>query len=597
MLEKEFNNNKQLFVLSLLNSKKYKDTKKSIIENTQFLDSFASLKQRIWHLLNNDKTLHLCECNAQLKFKDLGSGYHQFCSRECKCKSSKTKEKFKNTCLLRFGTKTPAESKAVKDKTKQSNLIKYGVESHNQALEIKEKKRVVILEKYGVENVSQIKEVREKRKQTFLDRFGVENPNQAESIKEKKRKYFMNKFGGICPAKNAEVQNKLRIINSSKEVQDKTKKTVLAKYGVEHVAQNGEIKEKTRKKTLHVFYNKLLKGNRLQNILKPLFEFEEYKGSIKQSYKFQCLKCNNIFKDNISYNRVPRCLSCFPITNGHSLMEKDLIVWLQSLNIEIQESDRKLIRPLELDIYLPEFKLAIEFNGLFWHSELNDKDSNYHLNKTDMCLEKEIQLIHIFEDEWLNKQDIIKSIILAKIGKTKNVIYARNCDVREVDAKESALFLENNHLQGQNRQVSYSLGLCYNNELVQLIGIGKSRFNNNYDYELIRSCCKIDTVVVGGFERLLNNVNLKGSIISYVDRRFFSGNSYISWNFNGKTSPAYFYMKGYLNRESRFKYQKHKLEYLFPDIYDKDLTEWQIMQLNGYDRIWDCGNLVFSKVL
>ena len=130
--------------------------------------------------------------------------------------------------------------------------------------------------------------------------------------------------------------------------------------------------------------------------------------------------------------------------------------------------------------------------------------------------------------------------------------------------------------------------------LVQLISLSKPRYNKNFDYELIRSCSKLNTVVVGGFNKLIKNLPIQGSLISYVDRRYFTGNSYKNWKYIGETSPNYYYTKGY-QRESRIKYQKHKLARLFPDIHDDELTEWQIMQLAGYDRIWDCGNFVYVK--
>ena len=113
---------------------------------------------------------------------------------------------------------------------------------------------------------------------------------------------------------------------------------------------------------------------------------------------------------------------------------------------------------------------------------------------------------------------------------------------------------------------------------------------------MIRSCTKLNKIVIGGFDKLVKNLPIKGNILSYVDKRYFNGNGYKNWNYLGKTDPNYYYLdlKIYLNKQSRLKFQKHKLPKLFPDVYDKDLTEWEIMQLAGYDRIWDCGNLVYS---
>jgi len=239
--------------------------------------------------------------------------------------------------------------------------------------------------------------------------------------------------------------------------------------------------------------------------------------------------------------------------------------------------------------------MAIEFNGLFWHSELNGKNSNYHLNKTLECQEKGIQLIHIFEDEWIEKREIIKSIIKSKLNLITTKIPARKCIIQPVSNGEAFEFLDTNHLQGYISGTH--IGLFFNDKLVSILTYGKSRFNQNYKLEILRFCNEIDTVVVGSLSKLINHIN-SDSIITYIDLRYGTGNSYKKIGFRQLyvSKPNYFYMKDYLIRESRLKYQKHKLESIL-EQYDPNLTEWQNMQLNKYDRIWDCGNLVLFPCL
>ena len=305
-----------------------------------------------------------------------------------------------------------------------------------------------------------------------------------------------------------------------------------------------------------------------------------------------CKRCGNIFKNDLLNGNIPRCLICYPYNISN--IENKIHVWLSDLKLQnIVQNKRSIIPPLELDIYLPDYRIAIEINGLYWHSELNGKDKHYHIDKTNRCKEKGVQLIHIFEDEWINRQEIVKSIILNKLGMTQHKISARDCVFKELIKKDVYNFLFTNHIQDPIVG-KHNYGLFYENELVQLISLSKPRYNKNFDYELIRSCSKLNTVVVGGFNKLIKNLPIQGSLISYVDRRYFTGNSYKDWRYIGETSPNYYYTKGY-QRESRIKYQKHKLARLFPDIHDDELTEWQIMQLAGYDRIWDCGNFVYVK--
>jgi hypothetical protein len=209
-----------------------------------------------------------------------------------------------------------------------------------------------------------------------------------------------------------------------------------------------------------------------------------------------------------------------------------------------------------------------------------------------------IHLIHIFENEWndLIKQDIWKSIISNKLNKNQR-IYARNTDVMEISSDKSISFLEENHLQG-GVGAKYHIGLFYNNELVSVATFGKSRFNKNYDYELIRFANKKYTSVIGGFSKLLKyferNYNPK-NLITYADRRLSIGNLYekSGFEFLRDTNPNYFYTRDFKIIQSRHQFQKHKLNNLLEN-FDPDLSEHENMLNNNYYRIYDCGNKVYE---
>jgi hypothetical protein len=270
----------------------------------------------------------------------------------------------------------------------------------------------------------------------------------------------------------------------------------------------------------------------------------------------------------------------------------------------------------ELDVYIPEANVAIEFDGLYWHRYIpdNSRGKNYHLDKTMECEAKGIQLIHIFEDEWDKKKNIVKSKIDHIICADENpVIYARKCYVEEISTTDKNQFLEENHIQGKD-QSKIKLGLWYplNNEediLVSVMTFCKPRKalghknNTEYDYELSRFANNIEYRVIGSFGKLFkyfkNNYDFN-SIVTYADRRYSS-------NIRGETiyekngfvldhisKPNYWYLDYPCNKRfHRYEFRKSKLKEKFPELYSDDKTERQIMEEARYFRIYDCGNLVY----
>ncbi|QPX63106.1 putative homing endonuclease [Campylobacter phage F336] len=260
------------------------------------------------------------------------------------------------------------------------------------------------------------------------------------------------------------------------------------------------------------------------------------------------------------------------------------------------ENDYSILGDKELDFYLPDHNLAIECNGDYWHSESNGKDKNYHLDKTERCKEKGIQLLHIFESSWIEKKEIWTSIINNKLGKS-NKIMARKCVIKEVPKTEEKEFLDINHLQGFTGS-SICYGLYYQDELVCLMSFGKPRFTGKYDWELIRLCTKKNTNVIGGASKLLSyfHKNNKGSLISYSDRLYSDGSIYLKlgFTFSHYSSPGYYYFKNN-KTHSRQQFMKHKLKDKL-ERFDPNLTESENMKVNGYNRVWDCGQGVWVKL-
>lgn len=261
----------------------------------------------------------------------------------------------------------------------------------------------------------------------------------------------------------------------------------------------------------------------------------------------------------------------------------------------------------EIDVYLPNNKLGIEFNGLYWHSEVL-KDKNYHLNKTEECEKQGIQLLHVFEDEWIYKKEIVKSMIRSKLGIIENKIFARKTEIRELfDNKLVRNFLETNHIQGFVGS-KVKIGLFYENQLVTLMTFGKKRLsmgnkvNLEDEYEILRFCNKLNTTVIGGAGKLLNyfiKIYHPKSIISFADRRYSQGKLYEQLGFNiiNKTRPNYYYFdnkKKLMIRFNRFNYRK---DVLVSDGFAPQKSEHEIMNERGFLRIYDAGSFKFELIL
>jgi hypothetical protein len=264
------------------------------------------------------------------------------------------------------------------------------------------------------------------------------------------------------------------------------------------------------------------------------------------------------------------------------------------------DTDYKTIKPLQLDIYLPELKIAIEYCGTMWHSTKFIKDNNYHKNKFDLCQQQGIRLVTIFSDEWTLKKDITKSRIYNLIGLSKK-IHARKCEVTPIDNKTALDFCQRNHIQGKGQSFK-AYGLYYDKLLVSVMTFSKPmvcKNANGYDYELNRFCTITGYLVVGGASKLFKKFLSEHSnieVISFCDLRWGTGNVYKQLGMTevDRTRPNYYYVGNWTSwvRKHRFNYTKQKLLEMFPT--EEQTTEFELAEKNGLFRIYDCGHLKFS---
>jgi hypothetical protein len=292
------------------------------------------------------------------------------------------------------------------------------------------------------------------------------------------------------------------------------------------------------------------------------------------------------------------CRICNPKLTT-SKQELEVFNFIRGLCDDAVSGDRSVLGGRELDILVPSAKIAFEYNGLYWHSELNRQQPKHLLWKQQHAYKLGYKLFHIFEDEWVNKRSIVESKIRAILSKLEHKVYARQCRIVMVENNEKNEFLIANHLQGLDVSgIRYGL-IDGNDRLVAIATFKKTSFikgGDGADFELSRYATLCNTSVVGGasklFKRFINDHQPK-RIVSYADRRWSFGKMYdtIGFKFEAHTPPCFWYMKGYTNRIHRAAFMKHSL---IERSADDSLTAWEIMQADGYDRIWDCGTLRYT---
>lgn len=585
LLKQEYSTKKKTF-----NGKKHidEDIKYSIEYHTSFLNFSAPLSLRYQYIVND--IMHQKICNTcQTPLKTLKNNY---CSVKCSASNTATKQSREKTVKEKYGVNNVSKSNSIKNKIKETSLKRYGVDnpakSEVSRLKIKDKSTQVDTEiknlkrktttqiKYGVDHISQLSCIKEKVKQSFQKKYNKDSYFQTQEFKDRYISIMQSKYGIDNPSKDKlflEKIKKTKIKNhgdSTFNNREKANKTMLEKYG-DHCSR------------LHW-------TNTTRSIMLDKTLLEE-------------------FVQNETINHAARSLQVGPTTLRNKLYEHDIISYkqrknhyehfieqiLKSTGISYTKNDRSILNGKEIDFYIKDASLAIELNGIFWHSELMGKTSGYHLEKTKLCEQKKIQLLHIWDYQVDKNPQLIKSMIMHKLNQSKNKLYARNTHIVECDSEQYRKFLTENHIEGSvNSSIRY--GLVYQNNLVAVMGFGKSRFNKN-EYELYRFAVKQNYNLVGAAGKLFKNflkLNTIDRIVSFADRNISQGSLYKELGFKliKTIPPSYKYFK---NRKiyNRIAFQKHKLDKILEN-YNKNLTEWENMQNHGYNRFWNTGQFKYE---
>jgi len=535
----------------IMASRHNKDIQTEIFERTSFLSDTASVSERLFVLINDINEQLKCKyCDKNLKFHKLNKGYYGTCQTKICIKKHRG-------AINRESSKKINWNESLK-KQKETNIKRYNTEHvWNKGSKSRETYKLTMLKKYKVKYPLQNKEILKKQQDTVIKKFGT-----------------------------------LDFLHS-----EKTLKTLKGKYGTTNIMHVKEIRDKVIDTQKNKARQKIEKN--LKNINKEIITYSS------TFLKLKCIKCGGIITYNrtgINYfirNEHDPCQTCNPIENKNyfkSNGEHEIKNFLDSLELKNIELNRKyMLNGTEIDIYLPDYNLGIEYNGVYWHSELF-KHKTYHNEKKKLGYTKGINIINIWEDDWNDniKRMIIKSRLTAVLGKS-NKLFARKCQIKNINHNDAKEFFCNNHLQGYTNS-KIKIGLYFEHKLVSLMTFSLKKTK----WELSRFANLKEYSVIGAFSKLLSYFikNYKPTnLFTYADLDWsdFKNNVYEKNNFKflTETVPSYFWVDGG-KRIHRLNYSKQKLINLG---FDKDKTEIEIMHSLKKYRIWNCGNLKYEFMI
>jgi len=525
----------------------------------EYCEVILSLKNREYYKL---KGYDISQSKLIIKTCDLIPGSHKKIKVGCDiCGNEKYIQWRDYLISFNNGNFYACSAKCAHSKNRMTCLKNHGVDNPSKSDKILKRKEDNNLAKYGSRYTITLDNVIDKIKKTNIDRYGVDNPTKSKIIYKKVRNTMKDKFGD--------------------EVIFKT----------DHFRENK-----------NNYYRRLSNPDFFKNRKDQLLNYGIDLIDIDcNNYIIRCDKGHNYVVNNdilskriFKYNTNP-CIICNKISSGSSI-EEDFYEYILSIyDGEIIRNSRKIINPYEIDIYLPDKKIAFEFNGIYWHNFDNRGDS-YHKIKYEKCFNNDIQLIQIWEDDWRFKKDIVKSIIKNKLNITDNKIWARNTKIIIFnDNNKTKKFLNDNHLQGDCKS-NIKIGLEYNGDLVSLMTFSKNRYGvgkiKNDSFELTRFCNKLDHVVIGGASKILKffKDNYKwNDIFSFSDCDISTGNLYrkLGFNYLYNTKPTYYYIVNG-KRDHRFKWRKSIL--IKNNLLLENETEKGCMTRLKYKRIYNSGN-------
>lgn len=509
-------------------------------------------RQILFHAETGILDIPVCKCGKLLQWNDDTRSYRKFCSRSCTATYTLSSKKENN--LRAYGKEWHSQTAAWAEKVKATNTAKFGADYYAKTDQFKAAVRQTVRRTYQVDHVMQLDSVKEKVSHTNLVRYNESNPAKSQAIKAKIKNTNLHKYGAPC-------------VLSNSGVRDQIKQTNLARYGAENAGSNCRVITK-RVSTRQLNYyteNQLLK---LSNSAWLRSEHESGKPVwvIARDLGVSASNLCKIFhKHGIEIKYFSK-----------SEIERQLVNYYQSFGLCVIENSRDIIPPKELDLYFPDFRVAVEVNGVYFHSEKFGKNSNYHLDKTVKCREQGINLLQFWDYEFNQAWDKVIDTINRHLKLTTE-IHADSTQLVILSSQEKSEFINQTHLKNDDLS-DINLGLVdHANTLVAVATFRISVADESTSYELLQLCFAHNISVLNGASTLVKafvDTYMKTGevLVASSDCRYSNDSDYESCGFV-KTSicpPDYFYITG-----------SGKCSSPADDS-------------SKYYRVWDCGQTIFT---
>jgi hypothetical protein len=558
-----------------------------VLSNSYDSDNYA---ERIYVSINGVPSAK--ECGNYPKFNTIFKGFFEYCGPKSICQCSRTAHS--NTIKDIHSSKSDLEKEQQSKKRISTLKDRYGVENPMFYDEFREKLKQTNLERYGVENPLQSKEIQEKTQKTKKEKYGVSFSLQSKEIQERTQKTKKEKYGDDYMKTVREELYKKYNGNpfQSTEIREKINKKMNQKYGVSSPLQFEEFKEKAKITNIERYgVDNPAKFHISQESLDILNDKELFCEFVKDKTVYEIT--NDLGVESTLIYRLLKKYDAYDFykKKSSSYLETEMKEFLDSNNITYEQNNRTILGGKELDFYIPDYNMAIEMNGIYYHSDKFRPDPKYHYNKWKICKNKGIHLISVFEDDWNLQQDKVCNMILNFFNKKPKGIPARKTHIQKITGKIAKSFLDQYHLQNFVTGTHYG-AFDVDDNLIGVMTFGTTR---NGRFELKRFVTDNYTHP-GLFSKLFKYAqsDLKFTeVVSFSDNTCFTGNVYKmnGFDFIGVIKPDYrYFFDGKRSHKSNFK--KANIKQKFPELsesIDNGMTESAAMELLGIQKIYDCG--------